>query len=115
MELESRPVRVVRGPEIERSSVETSRRSERVQRKCAVARRPKRQARALRKRGSRAELQCRYVVVGHHLGVILRPAERLDPLARDPVHLGAVSSRDLSVGDVTDESMSERPLAVPGE
>ena len=40
-----------------------------------------------------------------HLGVVLRAAERLEPLGRAPVLLGRAGARDLAVGDVADEDV----------
>ena len=50
------------------------------------------------------------VVVRDHLGVILWTAERLDPLGRESMLLGAVGARDLPVRHVSDEQMLEREL-----
>ena len=75
MELESRPIRVVRGPELERSSVQTTRCGERIEGESAVACRTKGEARPLCERRCGAELECREVVVRDHLRVIVRPAE----------------------------------------
>ena len=51
-------------------------------------------------------------VVGEHLGVVLRAAERLDPLSDPAVLLDAVRARDLAVGDVADERVRERELGL---
>ena len=56
------------------------------------------------------ELERIRVVVGEHLGVIVRSAERLDPLCRPHVLLRAVRARDLPVRDVADEQVLEREL-----
>ena len=50
--------------------------------------------------------------MGEHLGVVLAPAELLDPAGGEEVLLGAVGARDLAVRDVADEQMAERVLAV---
>ena len=50
--------------------------------------------------------------MGEHLGVVLRPSQRLDPLGRVPVLLGAVCPRDLAVGDVAKEDVSEGVLGL---
>ena len=52
------------------------------------------------------------VVMGQHLGAILRPLvpERLDPLGRAEVEVGAAGPRNLPVGDVADEHMPDGVL-----
>src|SRR4051794_24648886 len=62
-------------------------------------------------RGTR-KLECADVVVRDHLGLILCPAERFDPLRGPQMLLGSLSARDLSVRDVTDEQMLERVLGL---
>ena len=47
-----------------------------------------------------------------HLGVVLAPAELLDPAGGEEVLLGPLGSRDLAVRDVPDEQVAERVLAV---
>lgn len=42
--------------------------------------------------------------------MILRAAQRLEPLCSLPMLLGTVATRDLSVGDVADECVREREL-----
>ena len=49
-------------------------------------------------------------MVREHLGVVLGPAENLDPLRRVSVLLGALGAGDLSVRDVADERVGEREL-----
>ena len=49
-------------------------------------------------------------MVREHLGVVLGPAETLDPLRRVSVLLGTLGAGDLSVGDVANERVGEREL-----
>ena len=48
--------------------------------------------------------------MGEHLGVILGPAERFDPLGRQPVLLGPAAARYLTVRDVPNEDVEEEVL-----
>ena len=57
------------------------------------------------------KLEGRAPVVGEHLSVVLRAAQRVDPLGDEPVLLGAFASRYLPVGDVAQEHVGEGPLA----
>ena len=50
--------------------------------------------------------------MGQHLGVVLRPAERLDPGRRALVALRSGAPGDLAVGDVADEQVPERVLVL---
>jgi hypothetical protein len=52
------------------------------------------------------------VVVRDQLSVVVRPAERLDPLHRRYVLAGARFARDLAVGDLAHEHMAERVLGL---
>ena len=56
------------------------------------------------------------VVVGRRLGMILRPAERLQPLGSEQVPVGASGARDLPVRHVADEGGGGRrtPARRPG-
>ena len=51
-------------------------------------------------------------MVREHLGVILGPAEPLDPLSGEPMLLGSSRTRDLAVGDISDEQVPERVFAL---
>src|SRR6266571_2403842 len=50
------------------------------------------------------------IVMRDRFGVVVRTAERLDPLRGSDVLLGALGSRDLAVRDVADEQVLERKL-----
>ena len=56
------------------------------------------------------ELERGAPVVREHLGMVLGPAETLDPLRRVSVLLGTIGAGDLSVGDVANERVGEREL-----
>src|SRR5581483_11476429 len=62
--------------------------------------------------GSLAKLERLQVVVREQLGLLGRPAERLDPLRRAAVQLRAQRTRDLPVRDVADEHVAERVLVL---
>ena len=51
-------------------------------------------------------------MVREHLGVVLRTAEAVDPLRDGAVLLRAVGTWDLAVGDVANERVRERELAL---
>ena len=53
--------------------------------------------------------------MGEHLGAILRAVvpERLDPLGRTHVQVGAARARDLPVRDVAHEHVAHRVLRLP--
>ncbi len=53
--------------------------------------------------------------MGEHLGLVLGPAERLDPLGGAPVLLRPLRTRDLPVGDVADQHVPERVLRLAGD
>ena len=112
MELEPRPLGVIRRPQLECLLVETCSCGEGVQSERSISRASKREARTVSKRQCGVKVECREIVVGDRLGVVVGPAQRLDPLRRDPVLLSSVGPRDLPVCDVSDEDVPERPLAV---
>ena len=58
--------------------------------------------------GGAAQFERILVVVRAHLSVILAATERADPVSCEPVFLGALAARDLSVRDVPDETVQER-------
>ena len=61
----------------------------------------------------RAVLERADVVMSQQVGEVVAPLrERLDPLGRAPMLLCALSSRDLAIGDVTDEHVAERVLVL---
>src|SRR5262245_65305138 len=62
--------------------------------------------------GRPCELERFKVVVGQLLGLVLTTTELLDPGCRGEVLRGAVGARDLPVGDVANEQVAERVLAV---
>ena len=95
----------------------TSPRSERVESGRAVAGFAEGEPSAVREiggvpPGGAGELERRVPVVGEHLGVVVRPSERLDPLGDAAVLLGAVGAGDLPVGDVANEGVRERELGL---
>src|SRR6186713_970518 len=109
--------RLVLGPRVDRGGVEPPRRLPRAQGVCAVAGFMQRQPRWSLERGrvrSRGpgELQSAGVVVREHLGMIVRPAELLDPLAGEPVLLGSAGTRNLAIGDISNEQVPEGVLAL---
>ena len=78
---------------------------------------PRRQGelrRLLRVAGGLGELECLQVVVGEHLGQVLDPLAclALDPGGRGAVPARPLRPRDLAVGDVADEQVPERVLAL---
>src|SRR5439155_18744166 len=58
------------------------------------------------------ELERTQVVVRDHLGVILGPAERLDPFGCKPMLVRPLPARNLPIRDVTDEQMLEGELGL---
>ena len=106
--------RVLR-PERERRPVVPGGRGEGVQREGAIpgalqrGPRPGRQSRRVLARGA-GQFQRAQVMVGEHLGVILGPAQRLDPAGGVGVLVGAGSTRDLPIGDVAQQHVHERVL-----
>ena len=62
-------------------------------------------------RGAR-ELDRGEVVMRAQLGLVVVPAERVDPLHGEAVLLRPLGPRDLPVGDVADEEMAECVLVL---
>src|SRR6266496_1992752 len=56
------------------------------------------------------KLECAEIVVRHHLRVIFRATERLDPLGSEPVLFDSLRARDLAVRHVPNEQMLESEL-----
>src|SRR5204863_9839136 len=78
---------------------------------------PRRQGelrRLFRVAGGLGELECLQIMVGEHLGQILDPPAclALDPGGRGAVTTRTLSPRYLTVGNVADEHMPERVLAL---
>ena len=104
-------------PERERVLVLRSGDDVAVERERAIASRSQRSSRALDQlvvatTGRPDELECGAPVVGEHLGVILGPAQAVDPFGDRSVPLCAVGARDLAVRDVAHERVRERELAL---
>ena len=62
--------------------------------------------------GRLRELERLQVVVGEHLGLLLGASERLDPRRRSLMLVRSRRTRDLAVGDIADEHVAERVLAL---
>src|SRR5207253_5545787 len=77
-------------------------------------RRPGELLRQLRVTGGPRQLKRLKVVMGEYLGQILHPIARLtlDPSGRRTMAAGPLRARDLAVGDVADEQVPERVLAL---
>jgi hypothetical protein len=56
--------------------------------------------------------KCSAPVVREHLHVVLGAPEGLDPLRHLPVLLPPLETRDLAIGDVADEQVTERELSL---
>ena len=100
-------MRIVLGCEPERRLVELHGGAEGVQGERAVTGLAEGQARPLGELGSllpgaAREVESREVVVGDHLGTVFGAVgrERLEPLGRETVLVGAIRARDLAVGDI---------------
>jgi hypothetical protein len=112
---QDRPLWIIRRPELECTFVEARRSGEGVERQRTVAgiaqgdpgARSERRGFLARGLG---ELERREVVVREHLGVILRAAERFDPLGGETMLRYPRRTRDLTVGDVSKQDVTERVL-----
>jgi len=117
---EFRPLGVVLRPQAERVVVERYGSGVVVEPGRAVARVAEGEARAVDEAGvfgaARAsKVEGRAPVVRPHLGVILGPSERLDPLGHVAMLRHPLRARDLPIRDISDERVSERELALPGD
>ena len=111
---------VIFRPELQGRVVETLGRFDGVESCGSIARIAERVAGSLVESGGveprrPSELERLEVVVGQHLGLILRAAERLDPGGGATVLLGADASGNLAVRDVADKQVPERVLALAGD
>ena len=120
-EQELGPLLVLDRRQVERLFVQARRRGIRTQREGTVARVPRGGPRTrgqllrLRGTGGASQPQRLEVVVGKHLGLVLRASEGLDPRRRALVPLRPGPARDLPVGDVADQQVPERVLLVAGD
>ena len=120
-ELQAGAIAIVDRPHCKRRRVVVRRRTERVERRSAIPGPAKREPRSVLKlllrctSRRREQLERTAVVMGDQLGVIIRPAEGLDPLDCADVLVGARRTGDLPVRDFTHEHVPKRILELPGD
>ena len=114
---EAVPLRIITSTELQRLLVVRARRRVRAECYRAIPGLGQRPARRPLERSRVASARARVferleIVIGEHLGDVLRPAERLDPLCCARVLLRAVRAGDLAIRGVAHENVHERVLVV---